>query len=540
PRVARLSLGYAYLTEPTLADHALAGNDGGFEDVSDAARWRRRPFVPFTPMSGTEAHLVLGFDAPLGEGLVSLFIDAQGQPEGDAPSLSGSSFDWHYLSPTGWRPLSVYDETGGLKRPGLLQLVRPQDLVSDHAAMGERGSIRASLRQGEPMRPIPIGGVWLNAIWAAQREVVKSDIVGHADGRRSQVFELRRKLGSLLGPVTVDVREWVGEGRDWEHVAEKVEPSRLRLERDRATGAVTEVWIRWQQVAHFHDSGPTDRHYVVEVERGDIAFGDGEQGMLPPVGARIVAGYETGGGAVGNLPAGSVNRLSGMVPFVDGVTNPVPARGGADIERAERVEGRGPQHLRHRDRAVCEADYEWLATEASPAVLHARCDGLVGPAGFAQRGWVTLRVLPQGEGPRPEPSGELMRRVWQHLARRAPAVVAGRIRVLGPRYLPVGIEVRVAPQSVDVAAAVEARVRALLADFLHPTRGGPRGDGWRFGESLLASWIAMRLERLDGVDHATDLRLVVSGSIVEERVDVAADEIVAAGEQLVIMTLGAV
>ncbi|MEZ4447696.1 MAG: hypothetical protein R3B72_51950 [Polyangiaceae bacterium] len=99
---------------------------------------------------------------------------------------------------------------------------------------------------------------------------------------------------------------------------------------------------------------------------------------------------------------------------------------------------------------------------------------------------------------------------------------------------------RVAPQSVDVAAAVEARVRALLADFLHPTRGGPRGDGWRFGESLLASWIAMRLERLDGVDHATDLRLVVSRSIVEERVDVAADEIVAAGEQLVIMTLGAV
>lgn len=60
----------------------------------------------------------------------------------------------------------------------------------------------------------------------------------------------------------------------------------------------------WIRVQSFKDSGPDDRHYVVEVNpQGDasVRFGDGKRGRLPAVGARISATYRFGVGAAENL-----------------------------------------------------------------------------------------------------------------------------------------------------------------------------------------------------------------------------------------------
>jgi len=67
------------------------------------------------------------------------------------------------------------------------------------------------------------------------------------------------------------------------------------------TGRPREVWVRWSRVPDFHGSGARDRHYVIDYLTGEIRFGDGLSGMIPPVGSGNIrlARYKNGGGASG-------------------------------------------------------------------------------------------------------------------------------------------------------------------------------------------------------------------------------------------------
>ena len=88
------------------------------------------------------------------------------------------------------------------------------------------------------------------------------------------------------------------------------------------------------------------------------------------------------------------------------------------------------------------------------------------------------------------PSRELTARVIEHLRRRAPAGIAGGIRVITPSYVQVGVRAEILPLRADEAGKVEARVRAQLARFAHPFTGGPDELGWQFGQSVYLSDVA--------------------------------------------------
>jgi hypothetical protein len=68
-----------------------------------------------------------------------------------------------------------------------------------------------------------------------------------------------------------------------------------------ATGEA-EIWIRWHEVSSFHGSGPHSRHYTLDHGTGEVVFGDGSSGLLPPLGTNsIVANYRVGVGSAGNV-----------------------------------------------------------------------------------------------------------------------------------------------------------------------------------------------------------------------------------------------
>jgi predicted phage baseplate assembly protein len=252
-----------------------------------------------------------------------------------------------------------------------------------------------------------------------------------------------------------------------------------------------------------------------------------------------VVTYDSGGGVAGNVAAGTITELRSGVAYFQSVTNPVAAAGGAEAESAARVAERGPQRIRHRDRAVTAEDFEWLAREASPAVHRARCRPLTGPDGFAQRGWVTLIVVSDGPERQPIPTVELQRQVRDHVAARVPAAVASRIRVSAPEYVRVTVVAEVVPLDPEQAAVVQARVRANLDAFLHPVTGGPDGLGWSFGEPVYLSQIAGVIEGgTDGVDYCVGLRLAVAGALHEEVVPVGENGLVSAGDHEITVSLG--
>jgi predicted phage baseplate assembly protein len=242
--------------------------------------------------------------------------------------------------------------------------------------------------------------------------------------------------------------------------------------------------------------------------------------------------YQTGGGTQGNAAANTVTQLLGGVPFVNGVTNPIAAEGGADAEDLADVRVRGPGVFRHRERALAARDYEALAREASPAVAVARAVPATGPDGRTAPGWVKLVVMPHSQDPQPQPSVGLRQEVHDYVAALAPADLAG-LEVDGPDYWPVGVNVTVTPVQVDQAGPVGVAARQAIQAFLHPLTGGPDGQGWPPGRSVYLSDVAVAVGATPGLDHASELELTLDGIPQGEQVDVPPDRIIVAGPVLV-------
>jgi predicted phage baseplate assembly protein len=601
PALSDLRLGYIYRSPWERPEHCLTYNDFQFALHSRDVRVPGRFFPPFRPVADTTPACYLGFDRPLPNDLISLFLDIQ-EDETATPPLV-----WEAWDGTSWRTLSVTDETAGLRRPGMVSFIAPdvaprpqatvtqandahitvnstleaakfqpgdqvvirQDKTSDMvivtqveddalvletpltnvytsgtvslAALPRFGTsrdwVRARLKaDGAPAASL-IHGMHVNATWAMQVQTINDEVLGSGTGQPRQSLFFTQI--PVLPGEWIEVRELEGARAavEWPMLQEELRAGRLtednvRLVFDPRTGNVSEVWVRWQSRPHLFFSGPDDRHYVVEPARGRVIFGDGQHGRLPTVGANNIRArrYQAGGGLAGNVPAGTITQLLSTAPFVQSVHNPRAADGGAEGETLAAVKTRGPQTLRHRGRALAARDYEALAREASPGVAAARALPATAPNGRPAPGWVTVIIVPQSQDPRPQPSFELRRQVHAYLTARMPATLTPeRVAIIGPTYLPIGVEAVVTPRDASEAGGVEARVRAALAGFLHPLAGGPEADGWPLGRDVYLSDVAAIIEAVDGVDYVEALHLLLYDIPQGEQVIVPPDRIVVAG-----------
>lgn len=139
-----------------------------------------------------------------------------------------------------------------------------------------------------------------------------------------------------------------------------------------AESGVTDDVGTFVQVDNFLNSTAADFHYTITVDENDratIRFGNGVNGVVPT--GTVNISYKTGGGAVGNVDAGRINRIVGS--FTDVLTNPVAvtvtnieaASGGAERESNESIRQRAPETLRVLNRAVAREDFEIAARQVS-------------------------------------------------------------------------------------------------------------------------------------------------------------------------------
>ena len=127
------------------------------------------------------------------------------------------------------------------------------------------------------------------------------------------------------------------------------------------------------------------------------------------------------------------------------------------------------------------------------------------------------------------PSPELCARVLTHLRERAPAGIAGGIRIVMPRYVQVSVRAQVRPLRADEAGRVEARLRDRLLRFMHPLHGGRSGRGWDFGAAVHLSDVAALIESTPGVEAVPLLQLMVGSAAQGDSVAIEPDQLVAAG-----------
>ena len=558
PVISDLRVSYTVFSNPTPLDFCVTENEFAFAEHSEDARWARGGFAPFVPVSDRAPALHLGFAAKPPSALVSVLAAIAAPAEDAAPQ----PLVWDYWGSRGWTELSVRDVTSGLKQTGLIQFVGAPDALPREGLGGNLYRIRARLKTGFVSQDYrtELSGLWLNAVWASEGTRFSNDTLGTSNGNPDQTFALPPARGQndggasdtalvvhdaaefdraldrpvvgvpVLAGEVLEVREWVGRGDDWQTAVAGAPDADLRFEVDPQDRSIkTAAWVRWHVQPHLYASGPEDRHYVVERARGVFRF-PGVDGFIPPAGRPIVVSYVTGGGVGGNVGVGTVRELHSGVGFVESVTNPLPAAGGAAAELLRSARDRSAQSVRNRDRAVSYEDHEWLAREASSEVARARAVPLGGPAGVGSCGFVGLVLVPQSSDAAPMPSRELGARVTAYLAARVPAGIAGGITLIAPEYVRIGVRAEIVPRNADEAGRVEARVRARLAAFLHPLIGGRNGRGYEFGAGVYLSDVAALLEDTPGVDAVQFLQLMVGQSIFGESVPLMPHQLVAAGD----------
>ncbi len=512
PIVSRVTVDASATLPEVVPDAVVAMNDFTASDFTSAVTTpspNREPIVPFAPMAEREPALYVGLQPPPGaktlpNAPISFYVDAPelpfGRPPDNASATTPARLVWEYRSAAGWQRLVVRDDSAGMTRAGVVEWLPPADIAPfADFGMAPRCWIRLRWDRGD-LRHLPIvEQLRLNTAMATQAATVTDDVLGSSDGNRHQRFATSQRP-VLIGQ-RLEVLEQATPGND-----------------------VPGASIEWIAVDDFHGSGARDRHYVIDRERGEVRFGDGVRGLIPPIGAGNVrmAHYRAGGGRAGNVAAGAANSLLSPIASIDRVFNGDAASGGTDAESLVDFIARAPRTIRHQGLAVTLDDFEDLACLASPEVLRARAvalldlerdpDGRQAPrTGDASStalsaGIVSVIVVPRSTALQPTPSLELLARVRAFLVDRCSPLA--RVVLVGPDYVRVDVAVELAAVSLDAAATLEARVLAELERFLHPLTGDFDGRGWAFGRKPHRSDLFALLERVPGVDHVRALEVV--------------------------------
>lgn len=509
-------------------------NDLGPALLAEKSKDETSETTLFDISNDTVPALFLGFSATFPKGNTSLYVKIN-DDRSTLPKKQQFSFfnddllpfstdkrlielSWEYWNGTDWIVLAVNDYTDSFHESGFVEFETPSDMTSKSEFSKDLYWLRIRFLSGSfEVQPM-IMSIFANAVYAQNRTSYKNEIAGSGTGAPAQF------VAPAHGPLLPGLILYVDEG--------SIPPTNeLNM---MASDGITEpyvieeeaVWVRYKEVDNFYSSGPFSRHFMVDYREQRIFFGDGQRGTNPPrrkFNIRL-ASYCTGGGAAGNIAAGTLRTLIQSIPFVAGCDNPFPAEGGADMETVDNLKARAGGVFKSLQRAVTAEDFQWLARESSASVGRAWC-----LSEKNQQGEIVIIVIPVMSSrtsleEKLVPSRELIRRVNAYLDDRK--LVGTKIRVQGPVYRVFNILLTLVFKSdvLDVER-LKKSIDASLRSFFHAVIGGS-GEGWDFGRAITGGAILKQLEKVNGILSIDESRLFdVDAGVVVDKLALKDDEI---------------
>ncbi|MDQ6522156.1 putative baseplate assembly protein [Nocardioides sp. LHD-245] len=483
---------------PPRLDAAMTVSDGGRSvvDVWDDVRFDPAGVRCFaSPDLSPGDTFCLGFRDSLAGVVLRLDIDAEAEGIGVDPTKPPLA--WEIWNGDGWIGCQVFeDTTGGLNRAGAISLLVPVEhapnAVGNLAAYWLRARLLAP-SAGEPtyrasprVRAVSAAAMG-GTVTAEHAERFPAEQLGRSDGSPGQAFAAGH------APVLPRRADEVVEVVDGDESA------------------------RWTEVPDFSSSGPEDRHVVWDDSTGTVRFGprirypDGsirQHGAIPRDGTWIrLSGYRSGGGRAANVGVRTLTVMRSSVPYVSGVVNLAPARGGVDAESVAEAKERAPLTLRTGQRAVTADDYERLTLESSIEVARARCQS-------AQRGngAVQLLIVPRVRGEVTQHTLDdyaltptLTETVSRHLDRHR--IVGTAVEIGTPYYQGVSVVALVHGEPGRPPALVQQRAVEAISRFVNPLVGGTDGTGWPFDSDLNGAALTQLLESVEGIARVEETLL---------------------------------
>ena len=391
------------------------------------------------------------------------------------------------------------DTTGGLSREGICRLRLPADaadvgpfVVKDPDQLGT-GDLPPSLDEETAAKVL----FWLRAFRHDGSRFGKVLLVG---ANASEVVQTKTASAEFLGTGNAQPNQ------SCKLVHRPVVEGSVVVQVEEAGG-----WREWQTVGGFHASAADDRHYRIDLEAGEVLFGNGLQGLPPQIGQRIRAvEYKYGGGEEGNVGPKAVSKMP-KYPSVK-AENPLRAWGGGPKETIEEALDRIPGELRRRDRAVTASDFRELAL-MTPGVDVDRAETLAlfhpPSRNRSAAGVVSVVVWPREDPAHPNaplPNRNLLRSVCGWLDQRR--LVTTELYVIPPTYRKVAVSIGLRVQPGYGIEEVRRWVELVIRQYLAPLPPfGPSGQGWPLGRRVHGPELEAAALQVEGVEFLEDLRV---------------------------------
>ncbi|MCR9140775.1 MAG: putative baseplate assembly protein [bacterium] len=520
PSLASFLIDYAFLNTDD-PEQILLENEFFFRDstaqFTETSTGSVSPITAFEISADEDPALYLGFDQELSSVPVSLFFPILPAPFQLTDTGAPPTILWEYWDGTEWQVATFNDDTQGLTRKDLAQVLVPGNSQERPLFGTNRNWVRLRLASGEFVTKPEVSSLHLNAVWSDNLITTRDELLGSSNAEPDQIFRVSQN--PVIDGQQIEVRETALTAEDRAKIIEEEGDDAVREVVDEA-GNVTDIWLRWHQVLRFEASDPQSRHYIFDALTGEIRFGNGARGFIPPAGRNNIVArfYQFGGGSRGNVSAKSITKPRSALVGIDSVFNPELVAGGVDLESLDRLRERGPRAIKNRGRAVTLDDYEALTIESTGEIARVRALATTDPALQFAPGWVTVLIVPQSDDPRPVPSQELIRFVADYLRARSASHIAGtlpsQVNVVPPGYLRVFAEVDVAYKNINEARIVQSRINETLTEFFNPLRGGPKGTGWDFGRNVYGTEVYQLVENVEGVDFVDSVILRASEQIL--------------------------
>jgi predicted phage baseplate assembly protein len=411
---------------------------------------------------------MLGFDRRFSGNTISIYVMAK--PTGSPTNLKADIFaDGRFRSVQ-----IVSDSSYGLTEPGFLTLAIPK-APDESNLLGETSHWLRLWPDGDASAWSPhICGLFLNGVLARSVETRSIERLGASNGTIGQQFQLAE---APLDPHSLVLRisEILGQ------------QERVGLDIKTYPNGPPGEWVLWQPATDLSGDDKPSRAFTLDAHSGTLRFGDGDNGMIPPLGAELIAErYARVKGSIANeVKAGTKPTLLASLAGVDSVLTLDYAAGGSDTESALQARRRASGKLRHGDRILSVADLADFVPTLAPDIAQVR---VIESAR-------TTKIVVALTGPDPRPMPAKLRGIKRNIES-----VSGYglrrpegLEIVGPRLLPLGVSIELVPATADSYADAAVEAARLLSVFFDAATGGHDARGWPIGQLPKAQDIAAAL-----------------------------------------------
>jgi hypothetical protein len=264
----------------------------------------------------------------------------------------------------------------------------------------------------------------------------------------------------------------------------------------------------WRPRQDLLESGPDDRHFVVEMDdarKAHLRLGDGDCGRSPDAGESFRAEYRVGNGTIGNVGAETLTHIVFRTGFPSGADlrprNPFPAVGGQAPELVAEAKLRAPHVFRTRiERAITADDYAAIVMRDFASRVQ-RAAAMLCWNGIAPQVLVAVDALGQAEA---DPA--LLCEIDRHLRRYRR--MGHDVRVEAAQAVPLDIALSICVRDGYLRGHVKAALLDALGNRL--LAGGKRGffhpDNISFGQGIYLSQVVAATQAVEGVESVRATR----------------------------------